>query len=202
MKKSVRWIALLAAVLTVFSLSACKEKTPDSSDGRPPLEKEFKELYDGALEGYHMFFLESLASTGTPISIGGVPGYCQVTDERFSSVEDLYSYLTQYFTEDYVNTYLLSEASQLYVDHNGALYVQPYKYDNPYYAGHIFYLTSRTDTEIQLRATVLSCVYEFTGEPFYVMPDTVENLTSRTAKFTITKTEAGWRFSSFSGLLI
>lgn len=174
-----------------------------SEDGRPPLPDDLKDFYTSALEVYSKIYYCSFTSdTSTPVWVDGKNGYTRVTDTRFPDYQSLYSFASYYFTDELMSTKILPYGQTDFVEKYSAFYMAPASnVKNPAYAGHVFKLTSQSDTEIVCTADVyylLASDSVNTDPIFYTEPADKSKYAVSQVSFKLTSFEDRWKFSDFS----
>lgn len=179
-----------------------------SNDGTPPLTDAQKTLYSAAKIAYENVVYGLFEADRTQdVWIDGKNGYVMLQDSRFSSAEDVKTYLYTYFTKDYVDTVLMPSNQVRFVERYGNLYMlSESKQQRTDYAGHVFEITYQDDVTIRLKATIYHYNDGTSNQtPFYSAPsaDVAARCTTEEVFFTVSWDASAnqWKFSEFSAII-
>lgn len=164
----------------------------------PPLNDDLRTFFQDAFYTYYEF-----TSAGT-IQVDMLDSvevddryYSRVTDNRFSSIDEVSSYLSQYFTDDFIeNSYILNK----FVESDGNLYSSiSAKGCDISYCGHTFEILEQSDEEISFQALVYFSTEGTWTKNSYFINDTpnIEYVT-QLSRYILLNTQNGWRFDTFS----
>jgi len=204
-------------VLCAFIFSGCtnsSEPTTDSSDsqvsdnnytsedGFPPLEDELKELYKDTETLYlNIVFGNLKYDTSKKIEKDDFI-YYKVDEPAFESYDSFKTYLSNYFTDDFINREILSPDSIRFIqDENGDLYMlEASRSNNIFYAGHVFHPAQRNDNQITFTATAYYANNQkaYDGEFFYTEPENVSDFSTQDYTFVLVKDGDNWKFDQFT----
>lgn len=163
----------------------------------PPLNDELKNLFEKAFTAYCEF------TGGGTIKIDAFDtitlndkSYSKVIDNRFSSVDEVTSYLSQYFTQDFIDSSYILDS---FTYNNGELYTSlDAKGFNIQYCGHTFEVTDQTSKEIDFQADVYFCTETWNEDYYFINKTPTVDYTTQISKYVLIKTDNGWRFDTFS----
>lgn len=147
------------------TISETISETPDTSiataeEGSllPPLSPELQSFFNEAYEVYKQYslggnymFLDFDENNDynyeNDIEIDGRT-YSRTSEKYFTTMQDVYDYFHQYFTDNFINTiYIYSH----FVEYDGRVYAELWgKGGNIGYAGHTYQITMQTDNEIDI----------------------------------------------------
>jgi hypothetical protein len=162
--------------------------------GCPPLEEELQQLYLDAYEMVRAFNLCLFeVNQNKSVDLNGMTYYA-VADERFDSYEKLEDYLGTLFTDECIDTYLLSEFSCIQKKDGKAYQIDASGSEDVAYAGHVFTVESQTEKEISLKAVAYYVADAYQGKPFYKTPKNPQDYKTREFEFQLVATDDGWRF--------
>lgn len=127
--------------------------------------------------------------------------YSRIKSSEINTLQDVRQYFEQYFTDDFINTYINMDN---FIEQNGHVYgINASRGGNIEYIGHSFVLDSQTEDRILFHA---NAYYQtpsdemFTGNYFYNQEPTIPYETN-ICNYVLVKTDDGWRFDDFSVLL-
>ena len=181
------------------------QETPEdktlTKQGCPPLPADLQTLYQGAAAVYEKFCLCNFACDPSKTMTFNGMDYHPVTEAAYASYEDLRQELERYFTPELIAEQLLNDTSCVQQGPEGKAYVLDASgAASSLYAGHVFTVEQKTDTQITLVATVYAAKIFAAEEPFYKTPANPSEYDVTVHRLTLTMTDAGWRFSQFAFL--
>ncbi|MEE7582889.1 MAG: DL-endopeptidase inhibitor IseA family protein [Oscillospiraceae bacterium] len=170
----------------------------NNSDALPPLNDDLKNLFKDAFYTYYEF-----TSAGT-IQVDASDNiqvddryYSKVIDNRFTSIDEVSSYLEQYFTNDFIeNSFILNK----FVERDGSLYTCiGARSCNISYCGHTFEILDQSDDEISFQALVyFSADGTWTDTSYYINTTPDIEYVTQLSRYLLVNTSSGWRFDTFS----
>ena len=170
-----------------------------TAQGAPAVEPDLQALF---LEAYAVY--GAFAKCGFTVDpsvtydIGGMPCH-PIVHPSFSTYTQCKAYLAGLFTDRLIQQELLTPGGCVRAgEDDRACMIDAGGGSDVTYAGHVFAVDSRTETEMQWTATALYAADAYTGDPIYTMPADMSGFTTRTFTYKLVKTEAGWRFSQFA----
>lgn len=166
-----------------------------TAKGCPPLSKDLQTLYADAYTMVRAFNLCAFETdTEDGVEIDGIFCY-RVKDQRFATYKDMRTYLGTLFTDDCIDTYLLTNESCVR-EYNGKVYqINASGTEDAGYAGHVFTVESQTAQQIDLKATAYYTEKAQNRNPFYETPENPDGFTTKDFTFQLVFTDKGWRFS-------
>lgn len=151
-------------------------------------------------------FLEYSESEEDTVRIGdheNYTSYCKVTNSQIRTLDDVETYLRQYFTDDYIDNYHLMD---YFIEQDNYVYVyyMP-RGGNVYYMGHTFYLDSQSDEKVTFHADAYYQVDDgaadmFNGGYVYNQEPSTDYTVER-KDFVLVKTENGWRIDGLETMV-
>lgn len=214
--KAKRNILMIFFLLFPLILSSCKEASSDSpnttpqpletsnssQDGLPPMEDTFKTLYQGANEIYtKIVFGDFRCDVNKTVTKNDLI-YYKVDEPAFDSYDAFTTYLSKYFTEDFINKAILNpEYTRFMKGEDGALYLlDAGRGANILYAGHVFHSPQQTENQITFSATAYytSAQEPYEGEVFFTAPKNINDFTTQDFTFILVKEKDAWKFDQFA----
>lgn len=182
--------------------SQVSDNSNDSKDGLPPLEKDLKDLYKNAETIYYnIVFGNFNCDTSKKIEKDSFI-YYKVDEPEFDSYDEFQTYLSNYFSEDFINREILSPNSVRFIkDDKGDLYMMDAsRGSNIFYAGHVFHDVKTSDSQITFTATAYysNSQEAYDGEIFYNEPENTEDFSTQNFTFALVKEENKWKFDQFT----
>ncbi len=165
-----------------------------TAKGYPPLSTDLQILFQDAQEMVRAFSLCSFQTLpGITKDFGGMP-YLLVNDPRFSTKDELITYLERLFTDRFIYENLLTAEGCVKFGEDGLIYVLDASGSaDATYAGHVITVTNHTPSQIDFTATVYY-QEDYNGEYFYDTPKKPETFTTKAMEFSLLYTQKGWRF--------
>ncbi|WMI81110.1 DL-endopeptidase inhibitor IseA family protein [Anaerotignum sp. MB30-C6] len=174
----------------------------DSDEGFPLLEDDLIELYKDTETLYSYIVFGSLKyDTSKKIEKDNLV-YYKVNEPAFESYDSFKTYLSNYFTEDFINREILSPDSIRFIqDENGDLYMMNgSRGENVFYAGHVFHPAEIEENQISFTATAYYTNKQepYDGQLFYTEPENNSDFSTQDFTFTLVKEGDSWKFDRFS----
>lgn len=203
---------ILSALIFVGCGNSSKEKLESGSqvsdnsnaskDGLPPLENDLKDLYKNAETIYYnIVFGNFNCDTDKKIEKDSFI-YYKVDEPEFDSYDAFQTYLSNYFTEDFINREILSPNSVRFIkDDKGDLYMMDAsRGSNIFYACHVFHDVKTSDSQITFIATAYysNSQEAYDGEIFYNEPENAEDFSTQNFTFALVKEDNKWKFDQFT----
>lgn len=181
--------------------SQALENNNSSQDGLPPLEDNYKELYQDAEELYTKIVFGNFHCDVTKELTKNDYTYYKVDEPAFDSYDAFTDYLSKYFTEDFINQNILNPDSIRFLKgDDGALYLlDAGRGSNIFYAGHVFHSVQRTDNQITFTATVYYSTGQngYEGDPIFTEPENISDFATQDFTFSLVKDGDTWKFDQF-----
>ena len=212
MKKKL--LTLLAAALLCMGIGCgiSKETEPPveedfvaasivvDKESMPPLDRELQQFYKEAYKIYAQVNLGRFNFCVNDTTEKHGMRYYRIIDSRFRTYDDLYNYLLQYFTADFVDNYMLQKENIMYLkgDNGGLYFLALPRSTNPFYAGHTFDIDKEGKTEMGVTATVYYTTEDYyTDKPFYKTPKDPEAYQTKEYRFPLVQENGSWKFDDF-----
>ena len=214
MKRKTSFI-ILFLMLCPLILSGCKgisesltdttsqsvENNTSSQDGLPPLEDNYKELYQGAEALYTKIVFGNFHCDVTKELTKNNYTYYRVDEPEFDSYDAFTTYLSKYFTENFISQNILTPDSIRFLKgEDGALYLlDAGRGSNIFYAGHVFHSVQRTENKITFTATVYYATGQegYEGDPIFTEPENISDFSTQNFTFSLVKEGDNWKFDQF-----
>lgn len=177
------------------------ENLQKTQSGYPPLAENLQDMYQEAeMMAWAFELCQFQVDKTQTVTINGM-SYYPIIDSRFPTYAKLQEYLSGLFTQEYIDTKLLTENGCVQQGPGGeAAMIDASGADDQTYAGHVFQVTAKNDQTIAFTATVYYADDVYTGQYFYTHPSNAGEFTTRDFNFQLDYTANGWRYSKFSYL--
>ncbi|WP_313528582.1 DL-endopeptidase inhibitor IseA family protein [Anaerotignum sp.] len=173
-----------------------------SEEGLPLLETDLQQLYKDAEAIYlNIVFGNFHCDTTQKIERDNYI-YYKVDEPEYDSFDSFKVYLSNYFTQDFINREILSPDSIRFMKaDNGDLYMMDASRGaNIFYAGHVFHKSVSNENQITFTATAYysNTQEAYDGERFYVEPENSGDFSTQEFTFALVKEEENWKFDQFT----
>ncbi|MCC8069506.1 MAG: IseA DL-endopeptidase inhibitor family protein [Ruminococcus sp.] len=170
----------------------------NNQDALPPLDDTLQTLFQDAFYTYYEFTSAETIQVDK-LDIIDVDGreYSKVIDNRFTSIDEVSTYLSQYFTDDFIeSSYILNR----FIELNGSLYTNIVARScNVSYCGHTFEILEQSTDEISFQALVYFNIEGTWIQDYYFINETPNvDYVTELSRYVLVNTPNGWRFDTFS----
>ena len=166
------------------------EPEQDTGSWLPPISSEARNVFEKAYDIYYQIGVGNQLLSSEPTEINGQIWY-EVTDSRFSNMNDFKTYLSGLFSSEWLDTWGIWDE---YMDYNGKLYsTGGGKSNNMAYRGHTFQIISESDSKIEFNATIYCNDNMEDSKPyFYTTPSNPQDYYTFDRYFRMVKENGVW----------